>query len=131
MSEFTRLQPQPQNPFLEVRTFRHKLGLLLLLYYMPTTAASFGTGAVFRLLPLSFQVALLLKKKSKNSVESLEWPFYAALKHGKFFELFSSCGKLSPASLGAGGGAVSKAQCDLKFGPNGKLDFCSLNLVGV
>ena len=61
MSEFTRLQPQLQNPPIEVRTFWHKLGLLLLLlvlllYYMPTTAASFGTGAVFRLLPLSFQV---------------------------------------------------------------------------
>ena len=63
MSEFTRLQPQLQNPPIEVRTFWHKLGLLLLLlelllYYMPTTAASFGTGAVFRLLPLSFQVVL-------------------------------------------------------------------------
>ena len=52
VSEFTSLQPQLQNPPLEVKTFRHKLGLLLLLlvlllYYMPTTAASFGTGAVF------------------------------------------------------------------------------------
>ena len=129
MSEFTRLQPQLQNPPIEVRTFRHKLGLLLLLYYMPTTAASFGTGAVFRLLPLSFQnpgCSFTEEKKQEQRGK-----FGVALKHAKFFLLFSSCGKLFPASLGAESGAVSKAQCDLKFGPNGKLDFCSLNLVGV
>ena len=79
-----------------------------------------------------FKIAApLLKKKSNNSVESLKWPLLSALKQAKFFLVFSSCCKLFPASLGAGDGAVSKAQCDLKFGPNGKLDFCSLNLVGV